>query len=100
MTATDWVLIIGAVFSGVVLSINAWGTHFGRKEAQAAAATASVERATADRKLDQIHVLTNSNLESVQRNLTDALARIEQLEHSMAAKGHTPPKDRRRKRVA
>jgi hypothetical protein len=80
MTATDWVLIITAVFVGIVSVVNAWGTHFGRKEAKAAVQEARDSRHEASGKLDVIHDLTNSSMTALKGELAAALMRIDKLE--------------------
>jgi len=85
MSASDWVLIIGAVFGGAVLVINAFGTFWGRHEAKVVAADAKADRAVAQGKLDVIHDLTNSNLSALKGQLTTATARIEKLEALLVA---------------
>lgn len=85
VSASDYVLIIGAVAGGLVLCINAYGTHYGRKEAQEAAKVA-VE------KLDVIHDLTNSSMAALKSELAEtktqwkaALERIARLENMLEA---------------
>lgn len=87
MTAQDWVLIIGAIFGGIVLCINTWAQHFGRKEARAIAEQAAEERKIASGKLDIIHDLTNSKMTALKDELAEtklqwqiALDRIGRLE--------------------
>lgn len=97
MTPDGWVIIIGAFFGGIVLCINAWGTHFGRKEARAVAAKASEERKIASGKLDIIHDLTNSKMTALKDELAEtklqwqiALDRIGRLEILLQAATRPP----------
>lgn len=101
VTAEGWVLIIGAFFVGIVGCINAWGTHFGRKEARAVAEQAAEERKIASGKLDIIHDLTNSKMTALKDELAEtkfqwqiALDRIGRLEVLLTAatKRHDDPR--------
>jgi len=77
MTSTEIIAIIGAV--GVVLTqiVTAW-----RTDARVQVMKDNVERSAgvADKKLDKIHDLTNSNLTTVKTDLTLANDRIAKLE--------------------
>lgn len=97
MTVPELLTLIAAGAAALVTIVNAIANGWGRKDARAAADAASVKLDTADKKLDQIHVLTNSNLAAVQDKLKEALGRIDRLEQLLANAGRTVPKDRRRK---
>lgn len=88
---TDVLTIIGAVGAAIVLIINALGTHWGRKEAQVAAADQN-------RKLDVIHDLTNSTMSTLKAALAAAEAALEtaqtrnaMLEHLLMLRGAVVP---------
>jgi hypothetical protein len=72
-TAAAWILIISAVGTLLVSTINAIAAGWGRREAKAAADSASA-------KLDVIHTSTNGTMTAMQAQLTVALSRIESLE--------------------
>lgn len=78
MTTSDALTLIAATAGALVLVINAIAAGWGRKDARDAAASA-------DRKLDQIHDLTNSNLTALKAELKTALERIERLEGEQRA---------------
>jgi hypothetical protein len=106
--------LIAAVTGAVVAIINAIANGWGRKEVRAAAVAVrselvtqakvvktelvaqsnSVRKELADRgdrgekKLDEIHQLTDGNLSKVQKQLAAALARIENLETLLQQKDH------------
>ncbi len=95
MTASDYVLIIGAVAGGIVLCINAYGTHYGRKEAKEAASEAKAARHEASDKLDVIHDLTNSSMTALKAELATALSRIARLEDLLEAARERRATDRK-----
>lgn len=80
MSASDWVMLIGAMAGGIVLVINAFGTYWGRKEVQQVRQEQTDLAATADKKLDVIHDLTNSAMSKLKEQLATALTRIDTLE--------------------
>lgn len=78
LTATDYVLIIGAICSGFCSIIAAWKSNTGVKVATAAKEIAvdSKQLATDNsEKLEGIHNLANGNLSEVKNQLGIALRR-------------------------
>ncbi len=108
MGIAGWTLLISAVTAGIVSIINTIGNFWGRTEARQTAtavrerlvtealhikdtvantaATTTAKLDTADRKLDVIHDLTNSNMSALKAQLATALARIDSLETALIAK--------------
>lgn len=73
MSTGEIITVIAAVGAALVSLTNAVAAGWGRRRAE-------VRHQTVDRKLDEIHTLTNSNLTLVQNKLKDALVRIDRLE--------------------
>jgi len=92
------VLLIGAIAGGFVLVINALGQWWGHQDAREAKAqrieiahTAQATAEVADRKLDVIHDLTNSNMTALKAQLAAALARIDKLENLLVERRTAQP---------
>lgn len=80
MNTPDITTVIGAIVIGLVTIINAVGSYWGRQTARKEHVETIGRALQADRKLDEIHELTNSNLSMVKSQLKEAKERIDKLE--------------------
>jgi len=89
MTTGEVLIVIAAGTSSVVSIIGAiaqgWGRAAGREKAAANHQELMVKAADASEKLDEIHVLTNSNLSELKVQLAEAKARIDSLEKTLTS---------------
>lgn len=84
---SDWVLVLGAVFAGLVSVITAWKTNQTKKvveEVQPLIKAAVEQSRVNEEKIDQVHDLTNGNLGRAQAELDVAKRRVAFLERLLA----------------
>jgi hypothetical protein len=96
VTAGEWLILVTAGTSGMVSIVNAiatgWGRAAGRQAAQANHEDLVARAEDASDKLDEIHVLTNSNLSDLKVQLAEAKERIDSLEKILTTQLATKPR--------
>ncbi len=80
MTSGEIIVVIAAVGTMLVSVVNAVSAGWGRQTTRDAHRDLIKRSQQSDRKLDEIHTLTNGNLSKVNKQLADALERIARLE--------------------
>jgi len=83
----DWVMVIGAVFAGIVSIVNSIKTNQTKKivvESQAQIEHAVEQSKVNEEKIDIVHSLTNGNLTRTQQDLDLARRRLSFLEKVLA----------------
>jgi hypothetical protein len=101
LTGPDWVQIIGAVFTGLVLLLNTWATLQTRKDVTDMQENATDTARSQGEKLDVIHESTNGGMAALEKKLAASDARVARLEEAlikseqdMAAAARAPSKGR------